>query len=109
MIETYRKRRGHAFLPPKAVSRKVPAIGTTDGQGQDAIVHVHYFTSSGDWYITEADFETGEVFGWAELLPGCGELGYSNLHELEDIYVPPFHIVERDMHWAPKPLREVVR
>ena len=49
------------------------------------------------------------MFGWAELLPGCGELGYSNLHELEDIYVPPFHIVERDMHWAPKPLREVVR
>lgn len=100
--ETLRRRRGHNFFPPKADAKKIPAIGTTDGQGDAAIVHLHFFTASGDWYITEADFETGEAFGWADL--GYGEWGYMNLVEMESVYVPPFGIIERDLDWTPQPL-----
>jgi hypothetical protein len=107
-LETQRRRRGHNFFPPQSIAKKVPAIGTTDGLGEDALVHLHFFTASADWYVTEWDQATGEAFGWAELLPGCGEWGYMSLPELEAVYVHPFTIVERDLYWDVRPMREVL-
>jgi hypothetical protein len=110
--ETLRRRRGHNFYPPKADAKKVPALGANDKPDMDvddAVAVLHYFTASADWYVTEADFETGEAFGWAELLPGCGEWGYMSLPEMEAVYIHPFTIVERDLYWDPKPMREVLK
>lgn len=107
MLETNKRRRGHAFMPP--VSVRVPALRSTDGQGRDAIVHVHYFLGGADWYITEMDRATGEAFGYAELLPGCGELGYIPLADLERVLAGGLsQPVERDMSWEPRPLRAVL-
>lgn len=106
--EVNRRRRGHAFYPPKDVARKVPPLGGAEDQGEDAVAHMHYFSPSGDWYVTEWDPENGLVFGWAELMPGCGEWGYSSLPEMESVYVPPFGIIERDMYWTPQPMSEVL-
>jgi hypothetical protein len=106
-LETQRRRRGHNFFPPQSIAKKVPALYTTDAQGVDAIVHLHYFGGSADWYITEANFETGLVFGWAELAPGCGEWGYSNLPEMEAVNTGLI-VIERDLYWEPKPMREVL-
>ena len=53
------------------------------GKGDAAIVHLHYFTSSGDWYITERDTSVAQhqAFGSADL--GYGpELGYISIAEL---------------------------
>ncbi|WP_123101624.1 hypothetical protein [Acidithiobacillus sulfuriphilus] len=33
----------------------MPKSYETDGQGKDAVAHLHYFTTSWDWYITEKD------------------------------------------------------
>ncbi|MHB1669897.1 hypothetical protein, partial [Thiomonas sp.] len=33
----------------------MPKSYETDGQGLDAVAHLHYFTPSWDWYITEKD------------------------------------------------------
>jgi hypothetical protein len=110
--ETLRRRRGHNFYPPKTIASKVPALGATDNPDTDsdeAIVHLHYFSPTADWYVTEADFETGEAFGWAELLPGCGEWGYMSLPEMEGVYLHPFGIIERDLYWEPKPMRVVLK
>ena len=104
--EINRKRRGHNFYPPKADAKKVPALGATDGQGKDATVWMHYFAPAGDWYVTEADFDTGEAFGWADL--GYGEFGYMSLPETEAVKVGMFGIIERDLYWDPKPLSEVL-
>lgn len=104
-IERNRARRGHNFFPPVAVERKVPALGTTDGLGDDATVWLHYFSPSGDWYVTEWNKVTGEAFGWADL--GYGEWGYMSLPEMEAVYVAPFGIIERELDWEPKPMREV--
>ena len=107
--EVNRQRRGHAFLPPKADLAKVPALYEQDGKGKDAIVHIHYFVGSADWYITEINPETYEAFGWAEILPGGGELGYIDLGELEAVKAHGFMVVERDKHWRKKSLREALK
>lgn len=107
LTETQRRRRGHRFFPSAAL--RVPALRSTDGQGKDAIVHVHYFVGGADWYVTEYDAETGESFGWAEILPGGGELGYTSLAELETVAAGPLRQpVERDMHWERRSLRLVL-
>jgi len=111
-LETQRRRRGHNFYPPKAVAKKVPALYTNDKpdvDSDDVIVVLHYFSPTADWYITEADFETGEAFGWAELLPGCGEWGFMSLTEMEASLVPPFWVIERDLYWEPKTMGEVLK
>lgn len=106
--ETQRQRRGHNFLPPQADRKRVPALGSTDGQGMDATVHLHYFVGSADWYITEMDWDTLEGFGWAELIPGGGELGYISLADLEPLSVRRVFVVERDMNWVPESLGNVL-
>lgn len=107
-LETLRRRRGHNFFPPKSIAKKIPAIGTTDGQGDSALVHLHYFVGSADWFITELNPETGVAFGWAEILPGGGELGYVSLPELESVLAKGMWPVERDLYWDVRPLREVL-
>ena len=104
MIEINRKRRGHKFAPRKGV----PALLAQDGKGRDAIVYEHYFVGGCDWYITEYDPETNVAFGWAELLPGCGELGYVDMTELESVLAQRMFPVERELDWQPVTLREVL-
>ena len=68
---------------------------------KDPVVHLHYFKGDMDAYITEG--EGNEGFGWVELLPGCGELGY--------VFLPdyPMNGFELDMYWIPKPLSEALK
>ena len=99
MEETQRKRRGHRFLPPKSV--QVPMLMTTTGTAMaDKVIPLHYFCASGDWYIAEADFSTGEAFGYAKLaaMPEMAEWGYIDLNELEQLNVHHgLVIVQRDV------------
>ena len=44
-------------------------------------VHLH----GGVWFVVEYDKNTDIGFGWAEVVPGCGELGSFSLLDLEDI------------------------
>jgi hypothetical protein len=103
MEETQRKRRGHNFLPPKSVN--VPMIKTTTGIPMaEKSIPLHYFCAAGDWYIAEADFTTGEAFGYVKLaaMPDMAEWGYIDLNELEQLNVHHgLVIVERDMYWTP--------
>lgn len=80
---------------------RIPLPYMSDGQGEDATVYLHYFTSAWDFYILEKD--TGEVqeqaFG---LVAGMEtELGYISIDEITRAGA------EIDLHWTPKPLREV--
>lgn len=67
------------------------------GKGDQAVVHLHYFFGSGDWWITEKDMDGGvlQAFGLADLGYG-GELGYISIEEL--CSCPG---VELDLHWTP--------
>ena len=70
-----------------------------DGKGDDAIVYLHYFIGSADWFITEKDIEMEQhqAFGLADLGYG-GELGYISIEELKSVGA------ELDFHWTPKKL-----
>lgn len=109
MQETQRKRRGHNFLPPKSV--KVPALMSTEMTPlDDKLIPLKYFSAAGDWYIAEADFETGEAFGYVKLAayPDGAEWGYIDLNELEQLNVHHgLVIVERDMYWEPVKFRDI--
>ena len=108
MNETQRVRRGHDFYPSKSIRDVTPKLYDTEKQGADRkTVFVHYFVASADWYVVEADWSTGECFGWAELFPGGGELGYFDLNEMERLTVGTF-VVERDLYWEPRSLKTVL-
>lgn len=83
------------------VAENMPRTYQTDGQGDEALARLHYFTAGADWYITELDASAhdGEghrqAFGLAVLNGGYPELGYISIPELLACGA------ELDLHWTP--------
>jgi hypothetical protein len=68
---------------------------------ENTTAHLHFFTGSWDWYITERDVETRQLqaFGFvkSELCPD-GEWGYINLEEITRAGA------ELDLYFTPAPV-----
>jgi len=87
----------------------MPQTGETDGQGDLAVAHLHYFMGQFDFWITERDIGDGtadlrqhQAFGFVNLGdPDNAELGYISLPELFASNV------ELDLYWSPKTLGEI--
>ena len=83
----------------------MPKTYEQDGQGENAIVSLHYFAGGqANWWITEKDADTDgegqhQAFGLADLFGDGGELGYISIVELVA------NGAELDLYWTPKPLR----
>ena len=89
----------------------MPVTYETEEVG-DKIAHLHYFTSSSDWYIIEldkgdADDEDSRIqhqaFGYA-ILNGdleMSEYGYMSIEEIKQY-------AELDLHFAPKPMSQIL-
>lgn len=83
----------------------MPKTGETDGQGDDAMVQLHYFLGGSDWWITEKDVEEEQLQafgfvclnGWTDM----AELGYISIEEVIGAGA------EIDLNWQPIPLRTV--
>lgn len=89
---------------------EMPHSYQTDGQGKNAIAHLHYFLGGCNWYITEKDMgcDTDEIkgvqhqaFGLADLGMGYPELGYISIDEIIK------NGGEFDLHWTPKALKDI--
>jgi|KBSSwiStaDraftv2_1062776.scaffolds.fasta_scaffold44048_7 hypothetical protein len=82
---------------------RMPRVYQQEGLGDQAIVHLHYFTGSADWWITERDTSRAQhqAYGLADLYQDGGEMGYISIVELIR------HGAELDLHWTAKPLAEV--
>ena len=82
--------------------RTMPKIYEQDGLGDAAVVHLHYFKGSSDFYITERD--TSEVqhqaFGKADLGYGA-EWGYISIAEIIQAGV------ELDLHFTPRTMASI--
>lgn len=100
--------RKHTLMPGN-IRSKIPDIGSQDGS-DDPIAYVKFFCpySQAVWYITEFDGRD-EMFGWADLGMGGGELGYISLDELESADRNGLPLVERDLYWSPRPLSQAKR
>lgn len=79
----------------------MPCTYETDGQGDQAVAHLHYFSRDCDWYITERDQEEEQLqaFGLAYIWEE--ELGYISIQELIEAGA------ELDLYWTPKTLAQV--
>jgi hypothetical protein len=106
----------HEFFREKFVELanlidRMPHTKQTEGQGREAIAHLHYFAGGqANWFITEKDVgNPGEepserqwqAFGLADLFGDGGELGYICLPEIIN------NNGELDLYWTPKTLEEI--
>lgn len=106
--EALAEREAHAAhtLVPAEVAHRLPPLYSQDGQGEEAIAQVKFFTpwTNWTWYASEYDPEERIFFG--VVVGHERELGNFSLDELEAIRGPGGLRIERDLHWTPKPLRE---
>lgn len=84
----------------------MPKTYETEGQGDNAIISIHYFIGNSDWWIVERDMELREqiqAFGYICLNGDVemAEVGYINIEELIK------YGVELDLHFKPVTLAEV--
>lgn len=88
-------------LPPLYGTERVPA--------EDKIVRVKLFdpTGSATWYLVEYDPKERLAYGWAEIMPGCGEWGYISIPELESVTGRLGLGIERDLDFSPKRAGEI--
>ena len=87
----------------KKIKASTAEIGTTDSLPAEQVrIAFKLFTPDGaaTWFITEANFETGEAFGLCDLGFGSPELGYVDLNELQAVRGAFGMKVERDLHYA---------
>jgi hypothetical protein len=90
------------------VRRRTPGLYATEYTSCDGkLLYCKWFLGATTWYAAEADWETGDCFGYVDDGPHS-EWGYFNLHELERAR-KGWLVVERDMHWTPTPIKEVDR
>lgn len=97
-------------LLPAEVRERLPTLYAQDGN-RDPQVHVKYFTpnSSWTWYATEGEPD-GEDFRFFGYVIGLErEWGYFLLSELGSACGPMGLPIERDLHFQPAPLSEVLR
>lgn len=90
-------------LLTEEIRKQLPKLGSTDGQGGAAVVQVKFFDPYGSWtwYATEFDGED-MFFG---LVDGFEvELGEFSLSELASVRNRFGLGIERDLHFAPRPL-----
>lgn len=94
-------------LLTKELLKKLPALYSQDGKGDEAVAYAKFFTpdSNWTWYATEFDPETGTFFG---LVDGAEkELGYFTLAQLESVRGGFGLPVERDRYFSPTKLSEL--
>ncbi len=87
----------------------MPKTYAQDGMGDDAVVYLHYFYGSWDWWITEKDCDPDgqgqtQAFGLVSNGNDNPELGYISIVELTS---QRKLIIELDLYWTPKTLAEI--
>lgn len=81
----------------RAICATMPATYETNGQGDAAVIHLHYFGPSYDVWIVERDESAEQIqaFGIIDLYRDGGEMGYVCIREILDAGA------ELDLHWKP--------
>ena len=98
---------GNDLLDQKSRS-KLPVLYETEEQGLNAIALVKFFTpdSNWTWYVSEFDGEDilyGLVVGFEV------EFGYFSLAELQSVRGLFGLPIERDLHFEPTPMGELLK
>lgn len=93
------------FIDLAQLIETMPNTYEQDGQGDAAIVHLHYFLNGSDWYILEKDMDGGvqQAYGYAVLNGDdeCAECGYMSIEEITS------YGAELDLHFVPCSLGDI--
>lgn len=89
----------------KTTIANMPKTYETEGQGDDAMITLHYFKNGSDWWIIEKDMldEQLQAFGFACLNGDTenAELGYISIEELIE------NGVELDLYYKPEKIGDI--
>jgi hypothetical protein len=99
-------------LLTKEIRERLPKLySTEDTPLEEKTVVCKFFTpdSSWTWYVLEGqEQEDGDVLMFAWVIGLEREFGYVSLRELESVRGPLGLPIERDLHFKPRPLKEVM-
>ncbi len=97
-------------LLPAEVRARLPKLYAQEGN-RDPIVHVKYFTpdSGWTWLATEGQVDEDDFRFFGYVIGMEREWGYFVLSELESARGPMDLAIERDLHFTPAPISEVLK
>lgn len=101
-------------LMTKELELKIPMVGAdTETPLENRTAMVKFFNPCGaaTWYVIEYDPQQKLCFGYADLFgdESCAEYGSFSLTELEEITLPFGLKIERDLHFQPKTMKEILK
>ena len=105
--EALRRQRGHEFVKASMLEDIPDLYSQENTPLAEQTVCAHFFSSAGDWYISEVDKDEGLAFGHCDLGMGFPEFGFVSLVELEETRGRFGVAVERDTHFQPKTFGEL--
>ncbi len=98
--------RGHELLD-QASRERLPPLYANEALGLAALALVKFFTPDSNWTWYASEFDGDDIF--FGLVSGFEvELGYFALSELEETRGPLGLPIERDLHFEPKTLKELM-
>lgn len=97
-------------LLPAEVREKLPPLYAQEKSGEHT-VHVKFFTpdSFWTWYVTEGQAEEDDFLFFGYVIGFEREWGYFTLNEMRAARGPLGLPIERDLHFRPAPISEVLR
>jgi Protein of unknown function (DUF2958) len=95
-------------LLTEEIRKRLPKLGSTVGQGENAVAQVKFFTPWGGWTWYAVEFDGWNVF-YGYVIGLEREFGSFALSELEEVRGPFGLKVERDLYFKPTPLKELVK
>jgi hypothetical protein len=93
-------------LLPQEIADRLPPLYSLEGQGENAIAQVKFFTPWTNWTWYASEYDPPERLCFGVVVGHVRELGYFSVNELEAIRSPAGLAIERDLHWTPRPLKE---
>lgn len=94
-------------LMTKEIEKSLPIMGSQDGE-DNPTVYVKYFNPLGSWYWYGTEYNPEERLFFGLVFGFETEAGYFSLEELESIILPMGMGIERDLHFKPRPMAEVI-
>lgn len=87
--------------------KDIPSLYKQDDKGHNAVAYLHYFVGGVDWWVTEYDRSTGEMFGLSSLNDDW-TLGYFNVSFFKNNDLSPLQKPELDFYFKYQTLNEIL-
>ena len=97
-------------LLPAEVRARLPKLYAQEGV-KDPTVHVKYFTPDAGWtwYATEGEADGDDFRFFGYVIGLAREWGYFMLSDIQEARGPLRLPIERDLHFKPAPISEVLQ